>query len=521
MRHALGFAFASIVFVASPVVAQPNFRFVEPVQPPRNIQVMVHRGMVTATPENSAAAIEMCARDYCDWVAIDVRLTKDGRHVVIHSDNVDGFTDGKGRVGDLTLEELQKLDAGAWFAKRFAGIHLMSLPEALAIAKDKINLSLDCKEINPKLLAHEIIAAGMERQVIVYAPADVLAKVKSESGGKIAVMTKYRPKAMPFETFIRDVGPAAVEIDADEVTADLCKQFHLAGIKVQANVLGDKWDNPKVWGEVIAAGVDWLQTDEPAAVLYFNARRNIGTFPVKISAHRGANRYAPENTVASIRGAARIGVDFAEIDIRTTRDGKHVLLHDGTLNRTTEGKGPVRQVTFAEATALSAGTWFGKPFRATRVPAFDDGLTALGDKCGVYLDSKDIDPEALVAAIRRHHLEKRHVVYQSVSYCDNIRKLEPKVRTLPPLKRLDQLEAVAAVKPFGVDAVWTLLSKEMIAKCHERGIQVFSDALGRNETIEQYQKAMDWGIDCIQTDHPLRVLRAIELRPSSAPLHSK
>ena len=151
------------------------------------------------------------------------------------------------------------------------------------------------------------------------------------------------------------------------------------------------------------------------------------------------------------------------------------------------------------------------------MPSFDDGLTSLGDKMGVYLDAEDIAPGALNAAIRHYHLEDRHVVYQSVNYCDNIRKLDPMVRTLPPLRRLYQLDTIAAIKPYGVDAEWSILSKEMIAKCHENGIQVFSDALGENETVEQYHKAIHWGIDCIQTDHPLRVLRAIELLAAKKP----
>jgi glycerophosphoryl diester phosphodiesterase len=63
-----------------------------------------------------------------------------------------------------------------------------------------------------------------------------------------------------------------------------------------------------------------------------------------------------------------------------------------------------------------------------------------------------------------------------------------------------------------VDAAWKILSQEVIAQCHQAGILVFSDALGAHERIEDYQQAMDWGIDLIQTDYPLRVLRAIELR---------
>lgn len=510
MNRLIGIALVCIFSTATPTSAQPGFRFFEPVEPPRNIQVMVHRGMAVAAPENSSVAIMMCAQDFCEWAEIDVRLTKDGRHVVIHNDTVDATTNGMGSVADLTLDELKKLDAGTWFARRFAGSRLQTLPEALALAKGRINLYLDCKRIDPKLLAEEVMAAGMERQVIVYDSPEVLAQVKAASRGTVPGMTKYRPKTMPFDAFVQDVAPAAVEIDADEVTAELCRRFHAAGIKVQAKVLGEQWDNAKVWGEVIDAGVDWLQTDEPVGLLFFNARRRLGTFPVKIAAHRGANRYAPENTVPAIRAAAGAGLDYAEIDIRTTRDGRHMLLHDSMLNRTTEGKGSIREREFAEVAKLSAGTWFGKHFRATRVPSFEEGLGALGDRTGVYLDAKDISPEALVAAIHRFHLEDRHVVYQSVDYCGRIRKLDPKVRTLPPLKRLDQLDAVAAIKPHGVDAAWSILSREMIAACHDKGIQVFSDALGANETIEQYQKAIRWGIDCIQTDHPLRVLRAIE-----------
>jgi glycerophosphoryl diester phosphodiesterase len=62
-----------------------------------------------------------------------------------------------------------------------------------------------------------------------------------------------------------------------------------------------------------------------------------------------------------------------------------------------------------------------------------------------------------------------------------------------------------------VDTDWNILSKELIARCHAHGIKVFSDALGKHERIEDYLQAMDWGIDVIQTDYPMRVMRAIEL----------
>ncbi len=206
-----------------------------------------------------------------------------------------------------------------------------------------------------------------------------------------------------------------------------------------------------------------------------------------------------------------LGADYIEIDIRTTRDGRFVLLHDRTLDRTTAAKGPVGNMIAHEVTVLSAGAWFGKPFANEHVPTFDAALSALGDQSHVYLDAKDISPESLLAAIRKHSLMNRHVVYQAPGFCNKLKALDPNVRLLPPLRSMSAFESVAKLKPYGVDANWSILSKEMIAKCHAAGIRVFSDALGFHESIADYRKAIAWGIDVIQTDHPLRVLRAIEL----------
>jgi glycerophosphoryl diester phosphodiesterase len=500
-----------VLALTTPTAAQPNYQFFEPVQPPRATQVMAHRGMQMLAPENSLSAVLACAVDYIEWAEVDIRLTKDGRHVVIHDDNLERCTDGKGKVADFTLEHLKKLDAGSWFAPRFKDTRLQSLAELLTAAKGKVNLYLDCKTVDPQLLAKEILAAEMEKQVIVYGQPEMLAQVRAAARNKIPTMTKFPPKTMTLDSFVKEVNPAAVEIDPDDVTAELCKAFRLKGIKVQAKVLGEKWDNAAGWGKMLEAGVDWLQTDDPAGVRFAEVRRRNPNFPVKISYHRGANRYAPENTIPALEKAAALGADYIEFDIRPTKDGKYMLLHDGTLNRTTNGKGPIRDSTFTEVAKLTAGAWFGRPFAETCVPPLSDALTSLGKKSHAYLDAKDITPADLLDAMRKYELVERSVVYQSKEYLAKLKALEPKVRPLPPLRRANQFEQVAAIAPYGFDTDWSILSAELIAKAHKAGIQVFSDAMGANERIEQYQKAIDWGIDVIQTDHPLRVLRAIEL----------
>lgn len=137
----------------------------------------------------------------------------------------------------------------------------------------------------------------------------------------------------------------------------------------------------------------------------------------------------------------------------------------------------------------------------------------MAGKVDLYFDAKAITPEALAAAVERHHVAARTVVYQSPAYLARLRALNPRIRALPPLRSANELDALAAqLKPYAVDADWDILSQDLIARCHARGIRVFSDALGAHERIADYLQAMDWGIDLIQTDHPLRLLRAIELR---------
>ena len=114
--------------------------------------------------------------------------------------------------------------------------------------------------------------------------------------------------------------------------------------------------------------------------------------------------------------------------------------------------------------------------------------------------------------MKRHGLIERSVVYQSAAYLEKLRAIDPAIRRMPPLRAAASLDSVAErVQPYAFDTNWSILSKELIDRCHAKGIKVFSDALGSHERVEDYQQAIRDGIDLIQTDHPVRVLRAIEL----------
>ena len=489
--------------------AEQTFPFFEPVVPPRAFQVMAHRGLAQQAPENTRRAIEMCVEDGLEWVEVDVRLSKDGQHVLFHDRNLEGKSNGTGPVKQLTLDELKQLDAGAWFAKRFTGTRLLSLEECLALVKGRINLYLDCKDIDPELLVKQIKTAGMERQVIVFGDIDVLKRVRELSGGTVAVIPLWHAKD-GFGGWLDELRPAVVEINADEVTLEICKDFHARGIKVQAEVLGSR-DNPKVWDKVLAAGVDYLQSDLPEEIIAHALDKQLKPRPVRLTCHRGASRYAPENTLAAFEKAYRLHADFVEFDVRPSSDGKFFLLHDGQLNRTTTGRGPINAASNDTIEGLDAGGWFGRQFVGTHVPSLDQFLAAVPQGVTLYFDAKDIPPEALAAAVSKHGLAERTVVYKGADYLQQLKQIDSRIRALPPASSEAQVTALAgSLKPYGVDTPWRVLSKAYIDHAHAAGIQVFADA-PFNTNIKSYVQAIHWGIDVIQTDDPMRVWRAMEL----------
>ncbi len=492
-----------------------DFPFFEPIQPPRPFQVLAHRGEAGQAPENTRPALVRCIEDGLEWAEVDVRLTKDSHHVLSHEDRLRAGTNGPFLVAEHTLEELKQLDVGSPFAARFASERVLTLQECFSLAKGALNLYLDCKAVNPEQLAREILAAGMERQVVVYDRPDRLQHIYALAPGKVALMAKWRPALGP-PLWAQSNHLDAVEIDAPEVTAGVCQAFHALGIKVQTKCLGD-WDRPDYWAKATAARADWIQTDLPEEVLARALWQRVKTRPVRFSLHRGASRYAPENTVPAFEKAMRLGADFVEFDVRTTRDGKFYLLHDSNLDGKTNGKGPIAEMPSGGVASLSAGVKFGRPYAKLGLPTLDDFLKTVAGKADLYFDAKAIAPEALAAALEQHRVVERTVVYGSPAYLARVKAINPRIRLLAPLESASELEALAReLKPYAVDASWEILSRELIARCHALNIRVFSDALGRHERIQDYQQAMDWGIDLIQTDHPLRLMRAIELRMAGA-----
>jgi len=122
-----------------------------------------------------------------------------------------------------------------------------------------------------------------------------------------------------------------------------------------------------------------------------------------ISAHRGENGTFPENTVPGFQEAVRLGASHVEFDVRRTKDGRLIIMHDATVDRTTNGKGAVAELTFDEIRSLDAGIKKSERFAGTTVPTFEEALDCLPRNIWINVHTAAREPEEIAKII----LEKK------------------------------------------------------------------------------------------------------------------
>jgi glycerophosphoryl diester phosphodiesterase len=120
-------------------------------------------------------------------------------------------------------------------------------------------------------------------------------------------------------------------------------------------------------------------------------------------AHRGASALAPENTLAAFRAAEAGGADGLELDVQLSRDGVPVVLHDATVDRTSDGRGAVAELTLTELRRLDVGTWFAPAFAGERLPTLEEVLAWGGRRLRFNIEIKDAAAgQAVLQQVRCH-----------------------------------------------------------------------------------------------------------------------
>jgi len=197
----------------------------------------------------------------------------------------------------------------------------------------------------------------------------------------------------------------------------------------------------------------------------------------EVIGHRGSSADRPENTIASIRRAVEGGAHAAEVDVRTTQDGALVCMHDATVDRVTDGKGKIAELTLREIKRLDAGSKFDLKYAGERVPTLREVLEFSKGKIGVMLDLKEEGDDyvnRIVRDVRQHGEPKRLVIgVRSVEAAKVFRKLLPEARQIGLIPTEKDIEpfAEAGVRVIRLWPKW-LVDHDLVPRVRKSGCEL-------------------------------------------------
>ena len=230
-----------------------------------------------------------------------------------------------------------------------------------------------------------------------------------------------------------------------------------------------------------------------------------------IFAHRGASAHAPENTLAAFELALAQGAEGIELDAKLSADGHVVVIHDATVDRTTDGHGRVKDMSLADLRSLGAGLFFAEKYRGEKVPTLEEVFEALGKHMFInveltnYSTPGDHLVESVCMLVKKFELQKR-VLFSSffASNLSKARGLLPEVpRGLLAFNGL--LGAWARSFGFAFGRYQALhpnlkdVTPQQVQRVHrlERRVHVWTV-----NAAEDMRRLFDWGVDAIFTDDP-------------------
>ncbi|MDR7607277.1 MAG: glycerophosphodiester phosphodiesterase family protein [Armatimonadota bacterium] len=242
----------------------------------------------------------------------------------------------------------------------------------------------------------------------------------------------------------------------------------------------------------------------------------------RVCAHRGGAGLAPENTLAACRQALQLGIRWVEVDVRYTADRVPVLVHDDTVDRTTDGHGAVRQFSFVQLRELDAGSWFSSAYRGERVPSLEQllGLLAQHPEAGAYVEVKEQGEEGKRLAQEVVDLVDRWGLVERVRLASfwaepllGAREVRPEVALVALQDALDPTDPLEFVR-LRQAQVWgahhPAVTSQRLEALHGHGVGVYAWTVNDpGRALWLWQAGLGaHPEDCVATDFPDRILQA-------------
>lgn len=237
----------------------------------------------------------------------------------------------------------------------------------------------------------------------------------------------------------------------------------------------------------------------------------------RVIGHRGAAGHAPENTIAALDAAARLGARWVEFDVKLAGSGEPILFHDETLGRTTDGKGNVAETPLARLKELDAGAWYQARFKGERIPTLDEALVMLARHgLGANVEIKPCPGreretgETVARALKGRWPGRLPAPLVSSFHAGALAQAAAAAPEFPrallfrgvPENWREMAEATGATAIHGN---WQLLDRARVASLREAGYAV------RAYTVNDVRAAaqlFSWGVESVFTDYPERILGA-------------
>lgn len=224
-------------------------------------------------------------------------------------------------------------------------------------------------------------------------------------------------------------------------------------------------------------------------------------------AHRGASRIAPENTLAAFKEAIEIGVDAVELDLQGTADEQVVVIHDASLDRTTDQSGQIKETSLETIKQADAGTWFDPKFAGESVPTLAEALVSIADNAIALLEIKDVSITKSVVRI----VQNMDMVEQSViisfhsSAIQTVRSLEPRLPTGYIIGSKENIEPIQLCQQLGLlgssllNVDHRLVTEDFIYEIRRRGITLWCWTV---DDIDRMRELQELGIQGITSNRP-------------------
>ncbi len=250
--------------------------------------------------------------------------------------------------------------------------------------------------------------------------------------------------------------------------------------------------------------------------LFAQDKPSISTNHFIVIAHRGNHTHAPENTMKAFQEAVNAGVDYVEVDLRSTKDGKLMIMHDQTIDRMTNGKGKVDQLSWKEIETFKVSDKNHPEWGTYPIPTFREVLEYCKGKVKIYLDFKDASVTQTRKELHEMEMDQSIVVYiNSKEQYVQWRALSPTTPLMISLpenldnknKLLDFLKDTDAEILDGSYLDYTLEKTEVV---HQMNRKIWADIQQEKEDTVIWEKALSLNIDGLQTDHPAELIEFLK-----------